>query len=133
MNAYPKVFVYKAAVSHTPSRIKKYHYGTWKIFKERYINHTAISKNKSKQKNMELSNNIWELKGNSIQHQISWYIASRASPYNGCTRMCDLCLIEKLTIAKTDHSFLLSTRDEFISKCRHINKFTFKCFKISQW
>ena len=76
---------------------------------------------------------IWKLKGNSIQHQISWHIASRPRFYNGCTRKCDLCLTEQLTIAKADPFSLLNTRDEFISKCRHMNKFTLKCFEISQW
>ena len=125
--------VYKATVSQTPSEINKYYYGTCeKTFKERYNNHTATFRNKSKQKSTELSKHIWELKGNTIQHQISWDIASRARPYNGSTRKCDLCLTEKLTIAKADPSSLLNTRDEFISKCRHMNKFTLKCFKISQ-
>ena len=101
-----------------------------RTFKEQYNNHTATSRKKSKQKSTELSKHIWELKGNSIQHQIIWDIASRARPYNGSTRKCDLCLPEKLTIAKADPSFLLNTRDEFISKCRHMNKFTLKSFKI---
>ena len=71
--------VYKAAVSQTPSQINKYYYGTCeKTFKERYNNHTATFRNKNKQKRTELSKHIWELKGNSIKHQIIWDIASRA-------------------------------------------------------
>ena len=39
----------KAAVSQTPSEINKYYYGTCeKTFKERYNNHTATFRNKSK-------------------------------------------------------------------------------------
>ena len=126
--------VYKAAVSQTPLQINKYYYRTCeKTFKERYNNHTATFRNKSKQKSTELSKHIWELKGNGIQHQTSWDIASRARPYNGCTRKCDLCLTEKFMIAKAGPSALLSTCDEFISKCRHMNKFTLKWFKINQW
>ena len=126
--------VYKAAVSQTPLQINKYYYRTCeKTFKERYNNHTATFRNKSKQKSTELSKHIWELKGNGIQHQTSWDIASRARPYNGCTRKCDLCLTEKFMIAKAGTSALLSTCDEFISKCRHMNKFTLKWFKINQW
>ena len=68
--------VFKAAVSQTPSQINKYYYGTCeKNFKERYNNHTATFTNKSKQKSTRLSKHIWDLKGNSIQHQISWDIA----------------------------------------------------------
>ena len=125
--------VYQAAVSQTLSQINKYYNGTCeKIFKKRYNNHTATLRNKNKQKSTELSKQISELKGNSIQHQISWDIASRVRPYNGCTSKCDLCLTEKLMIAKADLSSLLNTRDEFISKWRHMNKFTLKCFKVSQ-
>ena len=106
--------------------------GTYeKTFKERYNSHTATFRNKTKQKSTELSKHIWKVKGYSIQHQISWDIALRARPYNGCTRKCNLCLTEKL-IAKADPTFLLNNRDEFISKCRHRNKFTLMCFKISQ-
>ena len=119
--------VYKAAVSQTPLQLNKYCYRTCeKTFKERYNNHTATFRNKSKQKSTELSKHIWELKGNGIQHQTSWDIASRARPYNGCTRKCDLCLTEKFMIAKPGPSALLSTCDEFISKSTHMNKFTLK-------
>ena len=86
---------------------------------ERYKNHTATFRNKSKQKSTKLSKNIWELKENSIQHKISWDIASTVRPYNGYTQKCDLCLREKLRIAKADPSSLLNTLYEFISKCRH--------------
>ena len=121
--------IYKAAVSGTPTPTNKYFYGTYeKTFKVRYNNHTATFRNKSKQKSTELSGHIWELKGNSIQHQISWDIASRACPYNGCTWKCDLCLTEKLMKAKIDPSSL-HTHDEFISKCRHKNKFILKYLK----
>ena len=121
---------YKAVILQTLSQINKYYYIICeKTFKERYNNHTATFRNKSKQKSTQFSKQIWEVKGNSIQRQINWDIASRARPYNGCTRKCDLCLTEKLMIAKTDPSSLLNTRDEFISKYRHMNKFILKCFK----
>ena len=57
-----------------------------KTFKERYDDHTAIFRSKNKQKSTELYKHILELKGSSIQYQISWDIASRACLYNGCTR-----------------------------------------------
>ena len=124
----------RTKVLQIPEQINKYYYRTSeKTFKERYNNHTATFRNKSKQKSTELSKHIWKLKGNSIQHQIGLDIASRARPYNGCTRKCELCLTKKLTIAKADPSSLLNTPDELISKCRHMNRFTLKCFKISQW
>ena len=124
--------VYKAAVSQTSSQINKYYYGTCeKTFKERYNNHTATFRNKGKQKSTELSKHIWDLNKNSMQHQISWNIASRARHYYSYTRKCDLCLTEKVAVAKPDPSFLLNTTDEFISKCRNMSKFTLKWFEIS--
>ena len=102
--------VYKATVSKVPSQINKYYYGVCeKTFKARYNNHNATFWNKSKQKSTELSKHIWKLKGNIMQHQISWNIASRARPCNGSTRKFELCLTEKLTIAKADPSSLLNT------------------------
>ena len=105
--------VSKAAVSQTPSQINKYYYGTYeKTFKECYNNHTATFSNKTKQKSTQLSKHIWELKENSIQHQISWGTASRACPYNGCLWKCNLCQAEILTIAKADPSSLCNTCDD---------------------
>ena len=129
-----ETLVYKATVSQTSSEINKYYYGNCeKTFKERYNNHTATLRNKSKQKSTKLPKHLWKLKGNTIQHQISRNIASRARLHSVSTRKCDLCLTEKLAIAKADSSFLFNTCEEFISKCRHMNKFTLKYFKISQW
>ena len=50
-------------------------------------------------------------------------------PYICGTRKCDLCLCEKLLIARANSATLLNNRDELVSKCRHMNKFTLKCFK----
>ena len=32
-------------------------------------------------------------------------------------------------IARADSASLLNKRDEFVPKCRHMNKFRLKCFK----
>ena len=59
-------------------------------FKERYNNHTQSFRNKSCQKNCELSNYIWELKENGKNYTIHWLIAMKAHPYICGTRKCDL-------------------------------------------
>ena len=83
--------VYKAEVSQTSSQITNTIMELMKnTFEERYNNYTATFRNRSKQKSRELSKHISELKRNSIQHHISWDIASRARPYNSCTWKCDL-------------------------------------------
>ena len=105
----------------------KHYYGTRdKNFKERYNSHTASFKNKAKEKSTEL---IWELKDNNIEYNLKWRIASKAHPHVCESRKCNLCLTEKLTIIKADHETLLNTRDELVSKCRYMNKFTLRRLK----
>ena len=55
-------------------------------------------------------------------------IACKAHPYTYGTRKCDLCLTEKLAIMEADPGSLLNTREEFVSKCRHMKKFTMRFF-----
>ena len=100
-----------------------------KKFKERYNNHTATFRNKSKEKNTELSKYIWELKNCNLNYDLKWSIACKAHPYTGGTRKYDLCSTGKLSIMKADPESLLSTRDEFVSKFRHMNKFTLRFLK----
>ena len=109
---------------------KKSYYGTCdKSFKERCNNHTSSFRNKSLQKSTELSNYIWELKENGEKNTIDWLISMKAHPYISGTRKCNLRLSEKLIIARANSASLSYKRDELVSKCRHMNKFTLKCFK----
>ena len=41
-------------------------------------------------------------------------------------KRCNLCLAEKLAILQADQRTLLNKRSEFVSKCRHRNKFKLK-------
>ena len=56
----------------------------------------------------------------------------KAHPYICGTRKYDLCLYEKLMIARANSASLLNKRDELVSKYRDMNKFTLKCFKNRQ-
>ena len=56
-------------------------------------------------------------------------LACKAHLYRDGTRKYDLCLTEKLSIMKVDLESLVNTLDEFVSKCRHLNKFTLSFFK----
>ena len=113
--------------------VTKDYYGTCeKSFKERYNNHTSSFRNKSRQKSTELSNYIWELKVNDENYTTDWLIAMKAHPYICGTRKCELCLCEKLLIARANSASLFNKRDELVSKCRHLNKFTLKFFKNRQ-
>ena len=53
----------------------------------------------------------------------------KAHPYTCGTRKCDLCLCEKLVITRANSTSLLNKRDELVSMCCHMNKFTLKFFK----
>ena len=63
-NYLSECLIYKAPVSTTTY---KYYYGTCKsTFKERYNNHKCSFRNKSREKNTELSKYVWELKEGDI-------------------------------------------------------------------
>ena len=97
-------------------------------FKTRYNNRTMSFQNKGHEKKTELSKYVWELKDKGEDFTIKWSVAAKPSPYICGSKRCDLCLTEKLLIAKADPRTLLNKRSEIVSKCRHRNKFTLKRF-----
>ena len=122
--------VYHAQVDRSDINQAKNYYGTCeKNSKERYNNHTASFRNKITETSTELSRYIWELKNGSVNYDLKWSIACKAHSYTGGTRECGLCLTEKLAIMKADPKSLHNTREEFVSKCRHMNKFTLRVFQ----
>ena len=101
--------VYNAVVNTSTT---KNYFGTCEqSSKERYNNHTSSFKNRSRQKSTELSNYIWELKENRKNYTIDCLIAMKAHPYICGTKKCDLCLCEKLMIARANSASLLNKRD----------------------
>ena len=115
-NCLSECLVYNAVVNTSTT---KNYYGTCeKNFKERYNNHTSSFRN------------IWELKENGKNYTIDWLIAVKSYSCICETRICDLCLCEKFMITRANNSAsLLNERDELVSKYRHMNKLTLKCFK----
>ena len=55
---------------------------------------------------------ICNLKDKDENFIIKWSIAETASPYTSGTKWCDLCLTEKLLLAKADPETLLKQRSE---------------------
>ena len=120
-------FIYKASIDTPTCRI---YYGTCEnTFKERYNNHTCSFRIKSREKNTELSKYVWELKDKDVNFSINWDIAMKSHKYVCGSRKCDLCICEKLLIARGDPYVLLNKHDKLVSKCRHRNIFTLKYFK----
>lgn len=114
--------VYKANVTTNYKNLS--YYGACEgEFKTRYNNHTKSFRLRKYQNETELSKYIWKLKDNKTKFQISWSIEKRAAPYKCGTRRCDLCLSEKVAIVRANPNSILNKRTEFISKCRHRNKF----------
>ena len=72
---------------------------------------------------------IWELKEKYINYFINWGIAMKLQKYVCGLQKCDLCICEKVLIARTDPNVLLNKHGELVLKWRHRNKFTLKCFK----
>ena len=121
-------FIYKAEV-HVDNDYKIYYGAVEGDFKFRYNNHTNSFRNRYYEHATELSKYIWKLKDLGKAFILKWSIAAYASPYRCGTRRCDLCITEKYIIARADQKRLLNKRTEFISKCRHRNKFLLKNVK----
>ena len=114
--------VYEATVSTTNQ--KNTYFGLAEgSFKSRYNNHTKSFRLRRYEHDTELSKHIWSLKDNNIEFNLKWRIKTKATPYKCGSRKCDLCLAEKVAIARLKGVGLLNKRTELISKCRHRNKF----------
>jgi len=103
-----------------------YYGSTGGQFKKRYYTHQHTFRNRSQRKSTELSKLIWELKDANVPYTIKWDIATRAQPYVTGSKRCDVCLTEKLIIARSLHPGMINSRSEIVSKCRHVNKFLLK-------
>ena len=111
-------------------RTNLYYLGTSEDeFKTWYYNHTLSFRKKGYEKRTELSKYVQYLKDKGEDFTIKWSVATKGSPYICGSKRCDLCLTEKLLMAKADPRTILNKRSEIVSKCRHRNKFTLKCFR----
>ena len=95
-------------------------------FKKRFYGHSSSFKHENNENSTALSKKMWELKRKNIKYKISWRILDKTRPYKGGTTVCNLCLTEKYHILTSKSKNLLNSRNELISKCRHINKFMLK-------
>ena len=118
----PKV-IYKAEVSNDLNDEVKVYIGLSETpFKERFRNHTKSFNNKRYVNETVLSKYIWELKDTNVNYSVNWSILKGIKgKLNSIS--CTLCLMEKLfIISYLDNKNLLNRRNEFVSKCRHMNK-----------
>ena len=73
--------------------------------------------------NSTLSKLVWKLKGKNIEYTIKWSIERKAQSYQCGSRRCNLCLAEKVIIARSTNPCMINKRSELLNKCRHRNKF----------
>ena len=122
--------IYQAEIVNDTDNEKKRYIGLAETtFKQRYSNHLKSFKHKKYSKETELSKYVWELKDNNRNPTVNWTILKSFKSRLNSNR-CILCLSEKMFIIKNlDDVDLLNKRSEFISKCRHINKYMLKNVK----
>ena len=100
-------------------------------FKTRLGKYKSLFKNGQKEKDIELSKYIWDLKDKNItNYSKKWCIVKQTSGYNSVTNYCNLCLSEKLVICNfKDKDRLIKKRRDLVSKCLHENKFILSNYK----
>ena len=86
-------------------------------FKSCFNGHTSSIKHKKHTNSTEHSKHIWELKDKSTKFEIKWSIVKRANGFKAGSKICYLCLTEKLCILiLKNKKNLLNKRSELISK-----------------
>ena len=80
--------------------------------------------NPKKKHSTSLATYIWNLTGSGVDYNISWERMCLAMPYKIGDRYCQLCLSEKVHIARSNmeetREEALNKRSEIMAKCRHI-------------
>ena len=117
-----KAVVYTAVVTAEDAE-RIYHGSTEGEVKARISGHETSFRHRQYKKETTLSQYIWQLKDRGSEYQIKWSIELKAHSYSCGARRCDLCLSEKMVIARSRHGGLLNSRSELMAKCRHKNKF----------
>ena len=115
--------VYKANVKTVMGTTHPY-IGLAEIFKPRWYDHNKTFRDRRYKDSSELSKLVWDLKDKNIDYQIEWTILKRSNSYQAGSKLCNLCLDEKLCILKSPDC--INKRTELISKCRHKRKFLVK-------
>jgi len=88
--------VYQATVTTQTS--SESYVGLATNVKDRYRNHTASFRHKSKRNETELSKHIWTLQDTNKSFSIKWRVIKQCRPYSNINNKCNLCLFEKFVI-----------------------------------
>ena len=116
-----KGVVYQATVVQKYTNQKDTYIGiTENEFKTRYNQHTSSFRLPHKKSTTTLSEHVWNLKNNNIEHCISWEIIENSHPYNTASKKCNLCTAEKYFILTGKPT--LNKRREIFAQCPHRRK-----------
>ena len=85
-------------------------------WKTRCGNHKTNFKHSAQRVKTTLAGYVWELKGQNVDFNIKWTTMARARAFTPSSKMCRLCLMEKVKIMQTGST--LNKRTEFFSSCR---------------
>ena len=105
------------------SKTKIYSDVSERAFKLRNTKHKKTLSNIKYQTDTELSSKYWNIISANKTSEISWQIFGTLRSYNQSSKLCNLCLNEKLIIALHGNDNMLNNRSEVISKCRYRNKY----------
>ena len=106
---------------------QKYVGGT-EHFKTRYNAHTRSFRIRDPKIQTSLSNYIWSLKDQDINHVVTWQILEKSRVFNPITMQCLICLSESVKILDPNLASI-NTRNEIYGFCRHRKKYLLKYAK----
>ena len=115
--------IYKATVTTEHNSIFKYIGLTGGSFKQRHTQHLSNFRTRNPKNKTKLSEKIWSLEDRDIDFQVKWEILQRSKPYHQGSGECQLCLAEIYHIIFHPEESDLNSRNEFMNKCRHKNKY----------
>ena len=117
-NCLQKNVIYRAEVKTKNRKDSKFYIGsTMRTFKERYNDHKYSFKNAKA--SSKLAKFIHDLKNKKQKYEINWTIVASSRQSRPNLRMCTLCNLERLEIARAEKRSLLNSRNELVTKCPH--------------
>ena len=67
-------------------------------FKQRYWAHNGSFTHEDRRKDTTLSEHIWDINDQQLNHNINWKIIEKTSGFNPITLQCKICLSEIINI-----------------------------------
>ena len=118
-----KGIIYQATVKTENEETFKYVGLSENKFILRYRQHLSNFRNLNQKSQTSLTSKIRNLNRRNINFELEWRILQTSHPYKPNGSNCRLCLLEIYWIIYHPDEATLNHRNEFMGKCRHMNKF----------